>query len=411
MKFDLSTTQLLTADWLRVLGNEADFAYHNHSANGATLVLQGRGDFEVVCSRLAATPYLALASNDPTRTHLVESQLLEAVRRAQEGRLGGYWWYTSLLTERPLQLPGPNIFLDLVQRLGSQRRITGWRRLSHNVLLEFEEAAHVDATASIVAPGARVRVHIGAPGPCLGFVTDVIAHSMLETISAICGFALGRPLLLPPMVFPAEPERVAWLRENQGKAEVPWLTRDGVGLGFLDIPKLDGGFQVLQRLRNALLTFDAALVQDREAVACILYVAAAEALTVPEPSWRREKLTMRFCRFFEHFIPKQLNELVRHPNFEEAFGVRRGTKEESKLRRKALETFYALRSGQLHEGLNPNYRNMVTTPRGVAGMRAALLRDFAEAAILGFLQSPRSSLIGHPMWTVEEIEEKSAGSG
>lgn len=402
MKFDVSTTQLLTADWLRVLGNEADFAYHNHSANGPTLVLQGHGDFELVCSRLAEPPYLALASNDATRAKRLESQLQEAARRAENGMLAGYWWYTSLLTERPLQLPGPNIFLDLVQRLGSQRSIAGWRRLGHNVLVEFEEEVREDATSSIMAPPARVRVHIGAPGPCLGFVTDVIAHSMLETISAICGFALGRPLVLPPIVFPAESERVIWLRENQESTDIPLLARDGVGLGFLDIPRLDGGFQVLRRLQNALLTFDAAQVQDREAVACILYVAAAEALSMPEPSWRREKLTTRFCRFFEHLIPQQLDKLVRHPNYEESFGVSRGAKEDPTLRRKALETFYALRSGQLHEGLDPNYRNMVTTPRGVAGMRAALLRDFAEAAILGFLQSPRSSLIGHPMWNASK---------
>lgn len=397
MKFDLSTTQLLAADWLRVLGNKADFAYHNHSANGATLVLQGRDGFEVVCSRLAEPPYLALASNDTTRTDLLKRQLFEAVRRAEQGTLGEYWWYTSLLTERPLQLPGPNILLDIVQRLNSQRRIAGWRRLSHNVLLEFEEEIREDANSSIMAPGARVRVHIGVPGPCLGFVTDVCAHAMLETISAICGFGLGRPLVLPPMMFPAESERVTLLRENQGRADIPFLARSGVSLGFLDLPQIDGGFQVLRRLQNALLTFDAALVQEREAVACILYVAAAEALTVPEPAWRYDKLTRRFCTFFECLIPNELDVLVRHPNYEESFGVRRGAKVGRTLRRRALETFYALRSGQLHEGIDPNYRTMIAAPRGVAGMRAALLRDFAEAAILGFLRSPRSSLVGHPM--------------
>jgi hypothetical protein len=127
-----------------------------------------------------------------------------------------------------------------------------------------------------------------------------------------------------------------------------------------------------------------------------LYVIAAEVLTTPDAAWRSEKLTKRFVAFFSELIPSELDRLIAHNNFEEAFGVRRGQKKASTLRRLLLETIYDLRSGLVHSGLQPSYRG-ITSGFGLSSdMRRALLYEFVESAFLAYLQSPRSSVVGHP---------------
>lgn len=71
-----------------------------------------------------------------------------------------------------------------------------------------------------------------------------------------------------------------------------------------------------------------------------------------------------------------LDQIVAHANFEEAFGIRRGTR--------------------LHEGLSPGYQSLGVGFDTGSETRRGLLADFAEAVILRYLAAPRVSLIGHP---------------
>ena len=108
--------------------------------------------------------------------------------------------------------------------------------------------------------------------------------------------------------------------------------------------------------------------------------------------WRREKLTKRFIRFFDELMPDDLDEIVAHSNFEEAFGIRRGTRKARALRRDMLDRAYEHRSGLVHEGVG------IGAGAGVdlrSVWRRGLLSDFAEMAILRFLEALRVSLIGH----------------
>jgi hypothetical protein len=157
-----------------------------------------------------------------------------------------------------------------------------------------------------------------------------------------------------------------------------------------------GGFEVFSRARAALLSFDAALRQENDSVACILYVVSAESLTVPNTDWRRSRLTKRFIEFFVELMPKDIEEIISHQNFEETFGIKRGKRSARSLRRELLNVIYDYRSGHLHEGLVPSYRGLDVGFEEGNELRRALFCDFAERAILRYLDAPRCSLIGHP---------------
>jgi hypothetical protein len=174
------------------------------------------------------------------------------------------------------------------------------------------------------------------------------------------------------------------------------LARKHIPLDIFSQITWPGGFEHFQRLRAALLTFDAAVHQERNSVACILYVVAAECLTALNTDWRDNKLTKRFIQFFNDLMPTELDQMVAHGNFEAVFGIRRGTRTGRALRREMLEQIYDFRSGHLHSGLRPSYRGFASGFDSSDDVRRALFADFAEGAILRYLSSPRSSLIGHP---------------
>jgi hypothetical protein len=95
-------------------------------------------------------------------------------------------------------------------------------------------------------------------------------------------------------------------------------------------------------------------------------------------------------------FPSELDQIVAHGNFEAAFEIRRGARTSRPLRRELLDKIYELRSGLVHSGLRPTYHGFGNQLTFTDDIRRILLADFAEGAILGYLASPRSSLIGHP---------------
>jgi hypothetical protein len=321
----------------------------------------------------------------------------EAMSRVSAADFGGEVWYSTGLQEVAFSIASPQFMGTLLERLGSQTRITGWRRLGGAVLLEFteKEAEGADGKPALLAPKAVVKVHIAVPGPRPGHFASHIAHSAVEVIGSICTFALGRPVSLPHVVFPAKRETWPDLAERRADRSILTLARQGVPLDIMGWAGRAGGFPIFERLRSALLTFDAAVKQEHDAVASILYVVAAECLTTPSAPWRTDKLTKRFREFYDELMPDALDEIVAHANVEDAMGMRRGSRTARALRREVLERIYSFRSGQMHEGLEPAYLGFTADP--MRHVRRGLFRDFAEAAILRFIGAPRSSLIGHPL--------------
>ena len=287
---------------------------------------------------------------------------------------------------------------SFIERLSNQTRVVGWRRLGSNILLEFAEElpSGWDEKNALFAPKAVMHIHVAVPAPCPGYFSSHIAHAVVETTAAICSFALGRAVSLPPSTFPTPSERVQELHSRHFDQSVLMLARKHISLDIFSEIACPGGLDHFQRLRAALLTFDAAVHQERDAVACILYVVVAECLTTPNADWRRNKLTKRFIEFFDDLMPTELDQIVAHGNFEAVFGVRRGARTGRALRRELLSQIYDYRSGHLHSGLRPSYRGFACGFDSWESVRRALFAEFAEGAILRYLASPRSSLVGHP---------------
>ena len=167
--------------------------------------------------------------------------------------------------------------------------------------------------------------------------TSHIARGAIETVAAICTFALGRAVALPPTIFPSKPGEVPDLDARRIDQAILTLARKHVSLDIFSPMGAPGGRQFFERMRAAFLTFDAALQQQHNFVASILYVVAAEAITTPNVNWRDSKLTKRFINFFDELIPSGLDTIVAHANFEEAFEIRRGTRTSRSLRRELLD--------------------------------------------------------------------------
>jgi hypothetical protein len=389
---------MLLADWFVCLARESGMEFDQRGSSGNRFILGSPKDFHVAADFIDDDLLLAFTASDSGRQGVVNDIARKAFDRLAAGDVGGAVWYSTEFHEVKLDFPPFSIMGPLLQRLGSQTRILGWRRLGGNVLLEFLEDIFEGWAEDkpLLAPKAVVRVHIAAPGPCQGALASYISHGVVETVGAICTFALGRPVQLPAVVFPSHDEDVPGLETRRIDGKILTLARKKTSLDIFSLLAHDGGFEVFHRTRAALLTFDAAVRQERDPVATILYIVAAECITTPGTPWRLEKLTKRFISFLDELIPNELDQIVAHANFEEAFGIRRGTRTSRALRRELLNHSYAYRSGQLHEGLAPSYRGLGVGVDSAHDTRRGLLADLAEAAILRYIEAPRVSLVGHP---------------
>lgn len=388
---------MLLADWFARLARESglDLA-EQHGTSGQSFILGVANAFHVTAHFTEASPFLNFIASDPAQQSTVDSIVAQAVGRVERSDFGGPVWYSTELHEDALVL-SPVLMGSFFQRLGSQTRIAGWRRLGPSIILEFiEELADWDPAKALFSPKAVVHVRIAAPGPCVGIFSSYVAHGAVETVVSICTFALGRSVALPAAVFPSKSEELPQLATRKNDPEVLTLARKHIPLDIFSLVAIPGGDEVFARSRAALITFDAAVRQERDSVACILYVAAAECLTTPNTNWRATRLTKRFVEFFDELMPTELDQIVAHANFEEAFGIRRGTRTARALRRDLLSDIYDYRSGLLHEGLRPSYSGLGVGLDMSAPIRRGLFADFAEGAMLRYLAAPRVSLIGHP---------------
>lgn len=199
-------------------------------------------------------------------------------------------------------------------------------------------------------------------------------------------------------MFPLEgPEAVALLA-RQRDPEILQLARNHVSLDIFGTLIELGGQDAFERVRGSMLAYHAALKQESGDVAVMLLVTAIEALLAPRQFWGKEKVTSRFVQGLIDLCPEVVEETVRHGNVEQAFEVQlRGSP--TKRRKQLLSRVYDSRSLPTHTGLAPS-----AMPFGgvdSSGMRVALLDDLARGALLAYLESPRSSTVGHPMYRTE----------
>jgi hypothetical protein len=399
--------QALSASWLRRYLGEAGYDVSQTSLSPEHPFIIGPQDgLHVTVTPLDSPPRIAAESSDQERQGEVDRLVQrsgEASSRvlASEDDFGGVVWYTCTLSDEQPNLADPMFFSRVQQLLYTPARIEGWHRLGDGVLLNFREDGSnlpdgaAEGETVLFHPRALIDVYIAVPGPADGPLTRPIAHQFAEVVAAICTFTLGRPINLPPMVMPVQDfhsETVADLVARRADTNLT-LARQGIPLDTI-LPLAVADKDSWQRIRGALLSYDAALRQQREQVAMILFVVAAECLTNPLQPWKKDRLTTRFVKFFNELMPDHLDSMVQHGNFEQAFGVVHGSESPKTLRRMLLERLYEFRSEPVHEGLAMAYEGFGHS--AITGQRRMLVAWFTEYAILKYLQSPRTSLIGHP---------------
>jgi hypothetical protein len=332
----------------------------------------------------------------------VREILAEAAQRAAEHDSGQDLVYQCHMTSS-FDLD-QNASLNFFRILGDQRYIAGSRRLADRVLLDFEEAS-VQQTASgsepaaspLIVPNLRITVTIFVPGPAAGSFACDMAAVMFETVGAICAFALGRPVDDPSLAhFPLRDDDAARLRARQRDPSILTLARDSVSLDIFGELVALGGPETLMRARNAFITLHESQRQRNSDISVMLNISAIEALISPsvQHPWRKEKVTRRFREGVLGLCLGAVDELLVHQNMEAAFNFRkRGSQD--RRRKEIIDHIYDLRSLPTHTGIGPSGLSFMAMG-GNQALRLALLSDLTRAALLSYLQAPRSSLVGHP---------------
>ncbi|MEV0669900.1 hypothetical protein [Mycobacterium sp. NPDC050441] len=391
--------QALSASWLVRFAGEAGYDVSQSSLSFAPFVIGPQVEgFHIEVAPADEYPWITAIASDPAHQERIDDLARRSGDRAAVGDLGGWVWYGATLSSEPPQIAVP--FMDrFLEQLMNQTRFVGWFRIGIGVLLEFREelpeGQEIIEGNPFVVHRSVINVHIAAPGPARGPATEPVAHRFLEEVAALCTFVLARPVDFPPAIHPVDAAIAADLNNKMQDPSIGTLARNGMPLDIYDGLFLRGGMESLDRVRGALLTYDSAVRQHREQVALILYVVAAECLTNPYQPWKTERLTARFIEFFDELMPGDLDALVQHDNFEAAFGIKRGNRTARKLRRMFLSSIYNERSEPVHEGLSASFQGLAGLG-GPAQLRRALSSQFAQNAILRFIESPRTTLIGHP---------------
>lgn len=191
----------------------------------------------------------------------------------------------------------------------------------------------------------------------------------------------------PPWALKSDREQE--VREKLAKG-VRLLHVKGVLIGPTMIAMASAGSpECLDRVRGALFAYEQALMQSSEFVTIILLVTAIEALSVPNATWRRRRVTKRFLEVAGALGAEAMPQILDHANFREAFGsIHDG--------REFLEHLYDLRSRPLHTGMVAHTVFDLSSLSEGGGMRVALASELTRWSILEFLRRPFSSLYGHP---------------
>lgn len=392
------STLLFTA-WVQALA-EQRLSLNQHGTGGTSD--GGRtysfGDLSASNFVLLASPNgeWSLHSHQEVSELDIEAIVAGALERLTAGDFGGGVIYQTTLQTSAFDMSRVSM-QHFMRILGDQVHIEGHRRLGDSVLLDFLPEAAKDAeTTPLFAPPTDVKVTIFVPGPVASELTQRAAAGAVEIVAAICALALGRVVSVPLMVFPAQAEDGAAANAFRYDLSVPGLARDGISLDVFGEFSGLGGAEGIVRVRGALLSYHAALQQASPDVATMLLVTCLEALIVPRPEWRKDKVTKRFIDTIDELCPDVVDAVVNHANVEQALGYTRRGGARAR-RRQLLDQVYSLRSTPTHAGISPSGMAMFSLLSEPGTVRVALLSDLARGALLRFIQAPRSSLIGHPL--------------
>lgn len=322
---------------------------------------------------------------------LVTQLLQDAVASTASGDFGADVVYQVEMATRPTRVDA-YFALHGVRILTDQVRLLGRRRLADRAMLEFTEAPdHPPGVVRLFAPVTQIRALLFVPGPTAGPLSKQVAISFGEVVAAACSLALGRCVALSPTSYelPASAEVAASAGEIRHAVDIPGLSRDSVSLDVFGELFNRGGAEALARSAGALLAYHGALQESNADLATMSLVTAIEALILPRGEWRKDKVTKRFIEAVQDLCPQAVDEVLLHADVEEAFVYTKGGGSMTQ-RDQLLNRIHELKSALTHEGMGRPGTDASRTFGHPAAMRVALLSGLARAAMLSFIQAPRS---------------------
>jgi hypothetical protein len=389
-------------DWCHVLlGEQIGVAQHGRSADRHTLKVKEGPELTFLRDPSSETCSVECATLLPEQ---IVAILNDASARAARGDMGKtQWWQVSFASRKALDA---SFGLHMMRMLGQTRAFTARWRLGRDVLAEFS----VDDPKQLVAfAQQKIKVTFRCVGPGHGPRSALLARRQADVIRAVLSFCTASIIedggLTKPVTdteFPAGSEVNSALSELSVQGLPIWSR--------LAEAASVGAFELVSRAVNALTAYEHALHQPTDRAATMFYVAAIEALTVPNHRYAHLRVTSRFTKSLVALAGPKLEETLKHANFSEGF-----ESASNRVRTPAdlANRIYGLRSSPVHTGQFGLERSPFFAMVSVEGpIRAALLAEIAEAAFLEFLKCPFSSLIGHmdfdPVCRVELTEEEHA---
>jgi len=323
---------------------------------------------------------------------VLEVIIQDALARVAEDDTGEDLCFKASFEGQSLGKLDQTFFTQLMRTLSDQVWIEGKRRIGKHVILHFVSPRPNPAN-NLFVPKTTITAYIFVPGPCSGPLSEPLARRFKQIASAICAFALGFPVDMFPVMYPAPLDEATQAFNDRSDMSIDTLARNSVGL---DVFGATGGIfpEFIHRVSSSLIAYEASMRQVHSEVSIILLVGAMEALTVPNTSWKLDRAVARFQNAILALCPDALDAIIVHPNMEKALGIIKGKKKNNKLRQLVLDRIYELRSNPVHGGLSVNGQSFSLASSD--GIVVSLLSDLYRAMFLAFLQSPRSFLIGHP---------------
>jgi hypothetical protein len=313
------------------------------------------------------------------------------------------WWQVTFGTRKTLDA---SFGLHMMRMLGQSRAFKGRWRLGKDVLADFavEDPAQLAAFAK-----QTISVTFRCIGPGHGPRSATFARKQADFIRAALSFCTASRLEGGGFVKPVTDDGFPPGSEVNGA--LPELSVQGLPIwSRLSEAASNGAIELVDRVINAVTAYEHALEQPTEGAATVFYVAAMEALTVPNHRYSNQRVTSRFTQSLLALARPKLEETLKHANFAEAF---ESTKKRVKTPADLANRIYGLRSSPVHTGKFGLERDVFVGMTSMEGpIRAALLGEIAEAAILEFLRCPFTSLIGHmdhdPACRIELTDEEHA---
>jgi hypothetical protein len=158
--------RLLILSWVNRLGNEAGLALEGHGSTDETYRLGDQTGFHITAEFADQHPYLTFKSSDPEKQAMVDEIAASAVARVDAHDFGDPHWHTAHLEVPAYSMRDTINFLSGFLLALSGPRISGWRKLGREILLEFVEQPAADwkaeATTISILP---IKFCAGLPVP------------------------------------------------------------------------------------------------------------------------------------------------------------------------------------------------------------------------------------------------------